>query len=285
MALVNERGTVLDLMRVDTVRDPKALVATLRAAVAPWLRRRLLGTGVGVAGDVDPVQGVVRFAPNLKWKNVPLAALFRLAKFPEPCHVENDANAAAWGAHRLEPGRPFRNLVVLTLGTGVGGGLVLEEKLYRGASGSAGELGHMVVEAGGDPCVCGNRGCLEEYMGGAALVRWARREYARKNRRPAGPLDPRILEDRARAGDPVARAAWRRGARALGVALANLLNIFNPDAILLTGGVAKGAPLFLPGALREMSSRAFATPRRAARIGAARRGGELGVAGAALLVG
>ena len=183
----------------------------------------------------------------------------------------------------MDPGRPSRNLVVLTLGTGVGGGLVLDGKLYRGASGAAGELGHMVVEAGGDPCVCGNRGCLEEYMGGAALVRWARREYEKKQRIP-GLLNPRVLEDRARAGDPVARAAWRRAARALGVALANLLNIFNPDTILLTGGIANGAPLFLPQALREMSSRAFETHRRAARIRVVHRGGELGVVGAAFLV-
>lgn len=283
LALVDERGTIREIQRVETDRRPAALVAALKKAVAPWLNRPLRGTGVGVAGDVDPVNGVVRFAPNLRWNNVPLAALFQKNRFPKPLFIDNDANAAAWGAYHLEFRGRVKNLVAFTLGTGVGGGLILDGRLYRGASGTAGELGHMVIEADGAPCACGNRGCLEAYLGGAAMVAWARREYRRADR-AAGALDPKILEDRARAGDRIARAAWQRASGALGVALANVLNIFNPEAILLAGGVARGAPLFLPAARKAMAARAFATPARAVQILVSRRSADLGVAGAALLV-
>lgn len=284
LALVDDRGRVRDLRRVDTDRRPAPLVAALRRAVDPWLDgARLLGTGVGVAGDVDPERGVVRFAPNLRWRNVPLAELFRKHRFPKPLVVDNDANAAAWGARRLEFGGRLKDIVVFTLGTGVGGGLILNGRLYRGASGTAGELGHMVVDPRGDACACGGRGCLEAYLGGAALVAWARRAY-RRSGRTVDALTPEILASRAAAGDRVARAAWRRAGEALGVALTTVANVFNPEAVLFAGGVSRSAALFLPAARRAMAARAFRTPVRAVRIAVARRGGDLGVAGAALLV-
>lgn len=283
LALVNERGDVLDRRKVDTVRDPRTLVNTLRAAVGDWLTRPIIRTGIGVAGDVDPVKGVVRFAPNLHWKNVPLANVFRRAKFPSPVVVENDATAAAWGAYHLECGGRVKNLLVLTLGTGVGGGLIFDGRLYRGATGTAGEAGHVTVSEGGDLCACGNRGCLEAYLGGASMVRWAQAAYKRKGRK-GEPLDPKILEDRARQGDPVAKEAYGRAARALGTALANFVNLLNPDTILLTGGVSKGASLFLPEALRILKRSAFKTSARAVRVVVSQRPSDLGVVGAALLV-
>lgn len=283
MALVGPTGKIFDLRTVNTEKNPGALARALGEAVRSWAPRGLRGTGVGVAGDVDGDRGVVRFAPNLGWKNVPLAELLKREKLPAPLIVENDANAAAWGAHRVELKGVCRNVVALTLGTGVGGGLVLEGRMYRGACGSAGELGHMVVESQGVPCACGNRGCLEAYAGGVSLVRWARREYRRRGDTP-GPLTPKILADRARAGDRVARAAWRRYSFYLGIGLSNLINLFNPEALVLTGGLAQGAPLFLPGALREMKRRAFTAPVRAVRVHVAKDSATLGVVGAALLV-
>lgn len=283
LALVNERGDVLARRTVETVRDPRTLVNALRAAVGDWLKRPIIGTGIGVAGDVDPVKGVVRFAPNLHWKNVPLAALFRRAKFPSPVAVENDATAAAWGAYHLDRSGRVKNLVVLTLGTGVGGGLIFDGRLYRGATGTAGEAGHVTVSEGGDLCACGNRGCLESYLGGAAMVRWAQAAYKRKGR-TVNALDPIILEDWARRGDPVAKEAYRRAAWALGTALVHFVNLLNPDTILLTGGVSKGAPLFLPEALRILKRNAFKTSARAVRVAVSQRPSDLGVAGAALLV-
>lgn len=283
MALVDERGVILDRTQISTIKEPRGLVKLIRSAVGHWLARPIRGTGIGVAGDVDPQRGIVRYSANLGWKGVKLAALFGQAKFPGPVVMDNDANAAAWGAYHLELAGRSKNLVVLTLGTGVGGGLVFDGRLYRGATGTAGEAGHMTVVEGGDPCHCGSRGCLEAYVGAAGLVRWARMAYKRKGRK-AEAIDPRILEDRARLGDPVAKEAWRRAAQALGTALSNLVNLLNPDTLLLTGGVAKGSALFLPRALRIMKQRAFETPARAVRVVIAKRPADLGVAGSALLV-
>jgi glucokinase len=283
MALVNERGRVLDRVQVVTAKDPRTLVNTLRSVAKTWFTRPLLGTGIGVAGDVDPQKGVVRFSPNLGWKNVKLADFFRRAKFPLPVVVDNDATVAAWGAYHVECAGRSKNLLVLTLGTGVGGGLVFDGRLYRGATGTAGEVGHLTVEEGGTPCACGSRGCLEAYLGGASLVRSARTLYKKKGK-SVGPLTPKVLEDMARAGDPVAKEVWHRASCALGMALANLVNLLNPDTILLTGGVSKGAPLFLPHALSLMKQRAFKTSTQAVHVFVSKRPSDLGVVGAGLLV-
>jgi hypothetical protein len=157
--LVDERGRLHEKIAVNTVPQPRALVKRLSEAVRPWLNRSVLGTGVGVAGDVDSQKGVVRFSANLGWRRVALAGLFQKFKFPAPIVLDNDANVAAWGGYHLELGARPKSLITLTLGTGVGGGLVLNGELYRGVTGSAGEIGHLVVQEGGDPCACGNRGC------------------------------------------------------------------------------------------------------------------------------
>jgi glucokinase len=285
LALVDETGRIREFTNVETSRAPAKLAASLREAVSPWLNAgaRVLGTGVGVAGDVDPVRGVVRFAPNLRWKNVPLAGHFQKAKFPGPLYFDNDATAAAWGAFHVERQGRSQNLVVLTLGTGVGGGLVFDGRLYRGATGTAGEIGHLTVDPEGAACACGSRGCLEAYLGGAAMLAWANRE-ARRRRTGRHYESPKHLEDEAKAGDALARETWTRAGRALGIGLSSLLNLLNPDTILLTGGVAKASPLLLPAARREMTRRSFATPRRAARIVVSSQNQSLGVVGAALLV-
>jgi glucokinase len=281
--LVDERGRLHEKIAVNTVPQPRALVKRLSEAVRPWLNRSLLGTGVGVAGDVDSQKGVVRFSANLGWRRVALAGLFQKFKFPAPIVLDNDANVAAWGGYHLELGARPKSLITLTLGTGVGGGLVLNGELYRGVTGSAGEIGHLVVQDGGDPCACGNRGCLESYLGAAAMVRWARAAYAKK-KQVVEPLDPKILEQRALRLDPVAQETYARAARALGTALTSLVNLLNPDTVLLTGGVARGAKLFLPQALQILKSGAFKTPATAVRVVVARGKSDLGVAGAGLLV-
>lgn len=283
MALVDARGRLHNKCAVETVRDPRALIQRMSEAVGPWLNRPVLGTGVGVAGDVDSRRGVVRFSANLGWRGVPLVSLLRQARFPSPIVLDNDANAAAWGGYHVELGSRPNSLITLTLGTGVGGGLVLGGHLYRGATGTAGEIGHMVVNEGGDRCACGNRGCLESYLGAAAMVRWAQAAY-RKTNHIVGELDPKILERRALRRDPVAREAYARAARALGTALISLVNLLNPDTILLTGGVARGAQLFLPEARRILKRGAFKTPANAVRLVVARGKSDLGVAGAGLLV-
>jgi glucokinase len=284
LALVDARGRVLEQEKVGTPESPRALVAALKQAVRPWRSRRLLGTGVGVAGDVDPVRGVVRFAPNLKWSDVPLKKMFRAADFPGPLYFENDATAAAWGAYHAELKGRSRDLLVMTLGTGVGGGLVLGGKVHRGVTGSAGELGHMVIDPSGPRCGCGNSGCLETFLGGVHMVKWARNELRRSGRRVPPGLSPGMLYQMARRGDVLALRLWRRAGWALGLALSNLINVFNPDTVLLCGGVAGAAPLLLKHARPELTRSRFVTARNAARIRVSTDNQNLGVVGAALLV-
>lgn len=284
LARVDSQGHARGLLKIKTERDPVLLAKSLAQALKAWPRVSWRGTGVAVAGDVDPKQGVVRFAPNLGWRQLPLGKIFRQAGLPQPLFFDNDATAAAWGAYHAEFHDHINHLVVLTLGTGVGGGLVVEGRLVHGATGSAGEIGHMGVDPRGPRCSCGRRGCLEVYLGGSAMVRWAKRAWARAGKVPPGDITPRVLEDLALQGDPVAKKTWARAADALGSALANLVNIFNPEVILLTGGVAGGAPLFLPRALQVMRENAFETPGRAVKVKVSRHRSDLGVMGAALLV-
>jgi glucokinase len=284
MALVERSGRVKALVQVDTVKDPRVLVARLKESVRPWLGRKLLGTGVGVAGDVDPAQGSVRFSPNLGWHHVPLKDLLRSAGFPRPLFVENDANAAAWGAYHLEMKRRCTHLIVLTLGTGVGGGVVLNGRLYRGITGSAGELGHVSIDPDGTPCGCGSSGCLETFLGAAYLKDWMRREMERQGRKMPDQWSPQDMHKAARQGDRMALRLWERAGRALGVGLANFINIFNPDTILLCGGIAGASDFLLRYARPEIRQRTFQTPRRAVRIRVAKGNQQLGVVGSALLV-
>lgn len=283
LGLVDEKGRVLESRAVDTVTDPRALARAVWTAARPWLTRGVRGTGVGVAGDVDAPRGVVRLAPNLGWRGVPVARHFRAAGWTGPLRFENDATAAAWGAYHLEVKRDVGTLILITLGTGVGGGLVFNGTLHRGATGSAGEIGHLVVDPRGPRCGCGNRGCLETYLGAVGLSAEAARRDVARGRKNAG-VTPLDLARRARRGDPTARAVWDRAGRALGAALADLVNVLNPDAVLFTGGVARAAPLFLPVARRILRATAFPAPARAVRFGVSRRPDALGVVGAALLV-
>ncbi len=284
LALVDEKGRIHADARVDTVFNPQKLVAALRTAVKPWFKQELLGTGVGVAGDIDSAAGVVRISPNLHWRRVQLKRLLEKAGFPRPVVVDNDANAAAWGAYHVElKGRP-RNLVVLTLGTGVGGGLILDRKLFRGATGSAGEPGHLTLDPNGIRCGCGGRGCLETFLGKKYLIAWMRRELTRRGRPVPKDLTPLSMAKAARRGDRLSLKLWEHAGRALGIGLSDLINVLNPDTILLTGGIAGAFGLLMRSARPEIQSRTFATPRGAVRIMVSAENQHLGVVGSALLV-
>src|SRR5262249_53536205 len=148
-------------------RDPMEVVLLMVAQAKGLLettRQRVSGVGIGTAGDVDPKTGVVRMSPNLHWKNVPLKKLIA-QRLKYPITVENDANVAAWAAYIVEAKRRVQNLLCVTVGTGVGGGFILNGQLYRGTTGSAAEIGHMTLYPDGAACPCGNNGCLERYVG------------------------------------------------------------------------------------------------------------------------
>jgi glucokinase len=244
--------------------------------------------GVGVAGLVDEARGIVRLSPNLpEWRDVELLRMISNA-IGLRTRVENDANAAAYGEFKMGAARGSVNAIMLTLGTGVGGGIVLGGRLYRGSA-FAGEVGHMTIKMDGRPCPCGNSGCLERYTNADAMVEQAvvlmdgggRSQL--ETARAAGTLTAHDVGEAAGAGDVVALRAVAETGRALGVGLANLAVLFDPDLFVLGGGVAKaGRPLF-DAARGEMVKRRYGSAVSTPRIVPAALEETAGAVGSALL--
>ena len=251
----------------------------------------LRGVGVGVPGPVDVRRGVVEYLVNVPgWRRVPLRRRLE-RRLGCRCAVDNDANLAALGEFAFGAGRGARCLVCLTLGTGVGGGFILDGSLVRGASGAAGEAGHMVIDPRGPRCGCGARGCLEAHVGTAALLRMGRRALrmgaeplGRLTRAAGGLLTPALLSRAARLGDARARRIWEEFGRRLGIGVANLANLLNPDRVVLGGGVAGAWPLFYPSLAGTVRAQAMEAAVRPMRIVRARLGNRAGIVGAAVLI-
>lgn len=164
-------GTILDrATRPTPAEDPDATIAAMIEVARTLRTKEVLALGVGAAGMVSVVDGVLRFAPNLAWRELPIAQRIGGA-LDLPCQVDNDANVAAWGEHRFGAGRGYRHMLLVTVGTGIGGGIVSDGRLLRGAHGFAAEIGHIVVEPGGPLCGCGNHGCWEQVASGHAIDR------------------------------------------------------------------------------------------------------------------
>lgn len=299
IGLVGGRGRVMRTAVFATpgIAAPRVFIPAVSRAIDTLARSvglatsRLRGVGIGAPGLVDARQGIVHHLVNVRgWRGVPLARLLA-ARLRCPCAVDNDANLVALGEWSFGAGRGAEHLVCVTLGTGVGGGLVLEGGLYRGASGSAGEIGHMIVLPGGRRCGCGQRGCLEAQVGTAAILSEARAaarhgSVALRRLAAASPLGltPEIVSRAAQAGDAAARQIWVRVGRWLGLAVANAVNLLNPDRVVIGGGVAKAWPMFAPSLLRTVHGLAMDVPGRTVRVVRAKLGDDAGVVGAAVLV-
>lgn len=257
-ALFDARGTIVERAAIPTEADRgyRHVVARLASLVETLLQgagaaaKGVRAVGLGCPGPLSHETGVVRGAPNLPgWVNVPvrddLASAINL-----PVSLENDANAAAFGEFTAGAGRDARDMVMITLGTGVGGGVVTDGRLLRGHFGNAGEIGHMVIEAGGRPCPCGQRGCLERYCSATSVV--DRFREAVESAGAVSPLGARVragaavtardVDLAARAGDPVAGPLWEDVCRSLALGCVNVQHLFNPEMIVLAGGmIASGS--------------------------------------------
>lgn len=271
LVVMNRAGKLLaqDRFKTEADKGPRYFLRRLGTAVEGLRRdygRQLVSIGMGAAGDVDPERGVLRFAPNLKWREVGLTRpLEKLTKLP--CFMENDANMAAWGAYELELKRKYDDVLALTLGTGIGSGMILGGKLYHGATGSAGEAGHVKIEPGGRPCGCGGRGCLEAYCGSRAILARARelikneevfvRKYAAPDRERFNTI---CLTNAAAAGNAAARRVWAETGRRLGEGLAGLILVLNPDCVVLTGGVSRARKWFMPAMMKVLGEQQIKTP-------------------------
>ena len=250
---VTRDGTIAERTSRPTPADDEA--ATLSAMVE--LARSLLtpdviAVGVGAAGMIDSKEGVLGFAPNLAWRNLPIAERMRDA-LGLPCQVDNDASMAAYGEFRFGAGRGYRHLLLVTVGTGLGGGIVSDGRLFRGANGFASEIGHIIVEPGGPLCGCGNHGCWEQVAAGRAIDRMGREE-AREHehsilRRLAGG-DPdevtgELVTQAAMQGDDAAKRILAETGRRLGQGIAGLVNVLDPQVVVVGGGAIVAGDLLL----------------------------------------
>ena len=253
--VVDEQGRVLEQLRVESpAQDPEAIEEAIAGLVARLsARHQVIAVGVGAAGYIDSARSKVLFAPNIAWRDLDLRGELE-ERIDLPVVVENDANSAAWGEFRFGAGADVDDQVMVTVGTGVGGGLVLDGRLFRGAFGVAGELGHLRIEPGGRLCGCGNRGCWEQYASGTAMVRAARAEAAEGSMlaRPlierAGSveaIDGPLITAAAQEGDPFAIEQLATLGRWLGEGIASLTAVLDPAAVVLGGGVAAAGDLLL----------------------------------------
>ena len=248
----------------------------------------LSGIGIACAGGVNPESGVVVTpSPNLPgWYNVPLGEIIE-KRFGVSACVLNDASAATLGEQRSGAGIDVENLVLVALGTGIGGGIIIDGKLYQGAAGSAGEIGHMTVDENGPDCDCGNTGCLEVLASGKAIAREAVKRIENGEKSSLTDIENITAEDvaaAAKSGDALAGDVFARASHYLGVGLVNIVNIFNPEMIIIGGGLAETGDLLLGLARDIVDERAFGISARSVRIVPAKLGNEAGVYGAAVYV-
>ena len=290
--VVDEQGQIVDQLRVESpAQDAEAIEEAIAGLVARLrTRHEVTAVGVGAAGYIDSARSKVLFAPNIAWRDLDLRSEIA-ARVDLPVVVENDANAAAWGEFRFGAGEDVDDQVMVTVGTGVGGGLVLDGRLFRGAFGIAGELGHLRIEPGGRLCGCGNRGCWEQYASGTAMVRAARAEAAEGSMlaRPlidrAGSveaIDGPLITQAAHDGDTFAIDQLATLGRWLGEGIASLAAVLDPAVVVLGGGVAAAGDLLLVPTRtafeRELTGRGH---RPVLEIRLATLGNTAGVIGAA----
>jgi len=291
-ALVDTAGRIHAQRRVDTPDDgDRRTVALIELVRALQSEHDLVSTtvGVGAAGLID-LDGTMRYAPNLDWRDYPLQAVLS-EQLELPVRVENDAAAAAWGEYVIGAGRDAdRGAAMVTLGTGVGGGLVMDGRLVRGAYGLAAEFGHMILAEGGPRCPCGNRGCLEALASGTAIGRSAREAVAARSLPEGSRLYDRAditgadVTALARDGDAGACAILAQAGHWLGVGMASLVNSLDPEIMIVGGGVVDAGDLLLEPAIAAYHERVVARAHRVVPpVVRARLGDDAGVIGAALL--
>jgi glucokinase len=300
LGLVDSRGKILARESFLTGSAPTkekfldVLVAHVLDLQKIAVSRKLefLGVGIGAPGPIDVERGFVYFFPNIPgWKNTPLKSLLE-RRLKMPVRVDNDANVMALAESIFGAGRGCQSVLALTLGTGVGGGIVMGGKLFHGPAYSAAEVGHLIINETGPLCSCGNRGCLEAYVGSGYFVK----EVARRLK--AGEksvlkkwigsdftgLTPLLVAQAAKQGDAFSKKIWAQTGAHLGTALAGLANILNPQKIILGGGIAQNGRILLDPLNASLKKKAFPIAARSVKVVGAKLGVDAGLIGAAGLL-
>ncbi len=296
-ALVSPSGQVLHRERAPTVASegPGPVIERLFVVIDSILKRADLkaadigGICVAAAGPIDMDKGIVSTSPNLPgWDSVPLRNIIK-DKYAVDSFLINDAKAAVLGEHQFGAGKGTNNLLCVTLGTGIGVGIIINGQLYLGKSGAAGEAGHMTIDVNGPRCACGNAGCWELFASGTAMEKEAARRLAsgeisslsRLVRSVSGAIAAEQIAEVAGKGDALALSVIAWSANYVGVGLVNLVNIFNPEMIVIGGGLSKIGDLLLRPAIDVVRQRAFPLLSQAVRIVPSDIGDDAAVLGAA----
>jgi len=289
-ALVDDTGRILKHLKQETPKGDSAegIVAALVKAAKSWDCRQqpVVAASIMVPGPVDSEKAVILQAPNLpSLINFPLKAELE-QKLGWPVFIENDANAAAVGEMWMGAARGCRDVVSVTLGTGVGGGVIVDGKLWRGSHGSAGEIGHTTVDPfSGLKCKCGNTGCLELFASATAIVRMTREHLSSfpQSKLKLDELTAEKVYEAGQNGDELALAVFNRFGMYLGIGLANLISLIDPQIVVIAGGAVNGWDLFATEMFRQVEERAFRTAAQQVKIARAECGDNAGLLGAARL--
>ncbi|MDQ3952934.1 MAG: ROK family protein [Actinomycetota bacterium] len=290
---VTRDGDVVE--RLERPTDPSAATKSLVAVLEDLLGRlernghEVATIGVGAAGFVDFAAGAVTFSPNVVYDDPQIATAVRV-RFGLPVFVDNDANAAVWGERTFGCCPGADDVVLLTLGTGIGSGIIANGRLVRGATGAGAEIGHMVVDPAGPPCPCGLRGCLEQLASGTAIARLAHLALGSDPGSaitafagPGGEITGESVAKAAREYDQTARDVLLKAGTALGIGLSNVVNVFDPELVVLGGSVVNAGEPYLGPARDQLARMMQGQRRRPMRLDVSALRGDAGIVGAAAL--
>lgn len=287
IALVDSNGDILEKDKKPTGHEPvDVLFGLLDKFYLPY-SAEVVGIAIGAAGIIERAEGIILYSPNIpKLTSLRLKELIQ-DRYKTCVILENDANAAAYGEKFIGSGKSYKSFVILTLGTGIGGGVVIDNELLPVAT----EIGHMTINSDGNPCPCGNTGCLESYASATAIVSSAISQIekgAESNLKALynGNFYKITSEDIYKAaleGDSLSRMVLKEAGKNLGVGIANVINIFSPDAVILTGGLSGASSIYIDSAISEASKRAIKELYKRTNIVISKADDNAGVVGAALL--
>ncbi len=296
-ALIREDGHIIKRQNILSEADKgiDSVVTNLANLIQKTIKgEKIVGVGIGIPGIIDSQKGVLTQAPNIcNVDNYPLRQVL-IEKIGEsmPVFIENDANCAAIGEWWTGAGKHVKSLITLTLGTGVGGGIILNGELWNGADGMAGEIGHITIYPDGAKCNCGNSGCLESYASAGAIRRMVKQGLEKnletiireKVKNTSKERIPEIVMEAAMEGDKFALCIWDEVGKALGVAIANLVNLLNVEMVIIGGGLSNAWELFIDRAKKEAVKRGLRAPITRVKIVKTVLGDDAGILGAGYLV-
>src|SRR3989338_1795064 len=272
-----------DILDTRSFKKKESLILAIESGIKnivksiPLKQSRILGIGLGLPGPVDSKKGIVHFLPNIPgWKEVNLRSILQ-KRLKFPVFLDNDAKLMALAEYRLGYAASFKNVLCITLGTGVGGGIILDGELYRGVDNAAGEIGHLPINEEGPVCNCGGTACLESYFGNKRIIKEAGKLFLKN-------ISLEELSSLAKKGNQKAKAIWQKAGGRLGIALAGVANLLNLDAVVIGGGVANAGSILFDKIKNTLRHRAMGVQGKRVKIFKARLGQDAGLIGAAILV-